>query len=345
MSLIVSRVMCRVVLLFVAQLLIGGVAKANCLPPFEIKSEERVCQKHSDCVFVGDSCRSCGDAHYANQKFKTNIEARDLASREKAKCVLACEACGKWAKVGECREGICGPSQGAPQEKTSGVSPSILPGKILGKSRSTNRKPSFFSAEIQNPKCYLPEPATIADWTAALPAEVSEQELVTRLVYAETLATNCFSEKYKGLSDEISAGIAAVIYNRVLRAQESAALARRFGKGIHGVVFQKSQFNSSLSTKYSLSQWKEFLCPTKPDLWIGAVRKTQEIFSGDQDPFADTTVTSVYYYRHFDSKPVEKRPPLPNWAKENSSHRVQMKSVDSAKNKSLKDCIGFFSEG
>jgi hypothetical protein len=91
-----------------AVLFVTPNAGANsCLPEFEIKSAEKVCSSHADCVRVGDACRSCGPALYANKKFKSEIELRDNKAREAVKCVLACEACAKWLAQGACVKGEC----------------------------------------------------------------------------------------------------------------------------------------------------------------------------------------------------------------------------------------------
>jgi hypothetical protein len=83
------------------------VSKASCLPEFEISATEKTCSYGADCVRVGDACRSCGAAHYANKKFKSVIESRDNKAREATKCVLACESCAKWPAQGVCNAGEC----------------------------------------------------------------------------------------------------------------------------------------------------------------------------------------------------------------------------------------------
>jgi hypothetical protein len=85
----------------------GSSIAFACLPNFEIKKSEMVCVKDNDCVRVGDACRSCGPALYANKKFKSEIELRDNKAREAVKCVLACEACAKWPPQGVCNAGEC----------------------------------------------------------------------------------------------------------------------------------------------------------------------------------------------------------------------------------------------
>ncbi|MBL7542863.1 MAG: hypothetical protein JNL11_03560 [Bdellovibrionaceae bacterium] len=79
----------------------------------------------------------------------------------------------------------------------------------------------------------------------------SDQQLVARLIYAETLAANCPSQ-----SREVLPLIARVISNRIQIRKD----------GVKSVVYERDQFASSLN-KYSSSRYLDFLCPNNYELW------------------------------------------------------------------------------
>lgn len=159
-------------------------------------------------------------------------------------------------------------------------------------------------------------------------AKLTEDEVMARLVLAETMATKCTPTK------EIMSGIATVISNRVKRGGI-------YGKGVREVVFKPSQFNSSLSTAYSRSQYKRFLCPvmntqsqTEKDLWEDAKIASRTARNPQSRNFLGSDlVTMTYYYKHFLPKIVN--PPV--WASPHSSKRVRLNNANAPE-----DCIGFF---
>ncbi|HBL18909.1 MAG TPA: hypothetical protein DD417_19645 [Elusimicrobia bacterium] len=255
---------------------------------------------------VGDACRSCGEPFVANASFRRSIEERDTAARVRAGCVRACEACGRGGKVPVCSEGRCALS------------------------------PAPASAEL--PDCHPPDPWAVSLWARVPPAGLTDAELAARLVYAEALATGCSGEAFL---PKIVRGIAWVVASRVRASEKSPAAARRFGKGVRGVVFQPGQFDSTLSTRYSLSRWKDFLCPRDAKVWALARDAVRAGFApGAAGPFAGRSATGVYYYRHFDPWPAAKRPPVPAWAAPDRQNRLRFPG---AEDPALDACIGFFS--
>ena len=83
----------------------------------------------------------------------------------------------------------------------------------------------------------------------------TNEELLARLIYSETLAANC--PEY---TDLVMAEVAGVIKNRI---------AKRHGD-IKSVVFELKQFASSLHA-YKASKFRDFLCPKDFALWRKAV--------------------------------------------------------------------------
>lgn len=114
----------------------------------------------------------------------------------------------------------------------------------------------------------------------------SDEELMARLVYAETKAANC-----QELNDKVAPIIATVIANRV-----------KIKKGdVKAVVFQRDQFASSLNI-YSESAYKEFLCPTEEKLWKSALIESSYVLSDKAKP---TDTVNYFLYKH-----------SPRWIKE-----------------------------
>ena len=79
----------------------------NCLPKFKIADKQLICVTDSDCILVGDACRTCGAPYVANKKFKTEIELQDQTNRKSLNCILACEACAQSNLVTQCKGGRC----------------------------------------------------------------------------------------------------------------------------------------------------------------------------------------------------------------------------------------------
>ena len=95
--------------------------------------------------------------------------------------------------------------------------------------------------------------------TAEALASQTDEELMARLIYAETRAARC-PEHESAVSD----AIARVVKNRI------AKRAERVKDPVKSVVFEIDQFASSLNN-YAGSEWREFLCPSDSKLWRRAL--------------------------------------------------------------------------
>lgn len=139
-------------------------------------------------------------------------------------------------------------------------------------------------------------------------ASDSDEELMARLIYAETKATQC--EK---LNSQIVPVITAVISNRV-----------KIKKGdVKAVVFQRDQFASSLNI-YAESSYKDFLCPNDAKLWSQALGEASEALADKSKP---TTTVNYFLYKH-----------SPRWNKEPWS----LDEDTSLTKGSIRDCIKAF---
>lgn len=139
-------------------------------------------------------------------------------------------------------------------------------------------------------------------------ANDSDEELMARLIYAETKATKC--EK---LNASLVPVITKVISNRV-----------KIKKGdVKAVVFQRDQFASSLNI-YSESNYKDFLCPNDSKLWAMALNEASEALAGKSKP---TSTVNYFLYKH-----------SPRWTKEPWS----LDEDTSLTQGSVRDCIKAF---
>jgi hypothetical protein len=131
----------------------------------------------------------------------------------------------------------------------------------------------------------------------------SDQELLTRLVYAEGLST--------GFADDQSVydAIAWGVMNRVRLGESSQSMQRAYGQGIHGVIFKKGQFNPAVSKRSPFS--KAFLCPDHAKHWIMARDGAERAISGLNNPFIQTPwekqnglslVVNFYYPKSIQAK-------------------------------------------
>lgn len=133
-----------------------------------------------------------------------------------------------------------------------------------------------------------------------LTENLSDDELYSRLVFSESLASRCFTEKSAddALMSATARGIAWVVLNRVRANKMAFGLAR-------GVVTAPKQFRSSFGT-CDVAKRREFLCPVSQDaneafrkkVWDAAVTAVQ----GAKDP-RNNPVPGVYHYffpRHYD---------------------------------------------
>ncbi|WP_409478370.1 hypothetical protein [Pseudobdellovibrio sp. HCB154] len=136
----------------------------------------------------------------------------------------------------------------------------------------------------------------------------SDEELMARLIYAETKATKC--EK---LNSAIVPVITKVISNRV-----------KIKKGdVKAVVFQRDQFASSLNI-YPESNYKDFLCPNDSKLWTSALNEASDALADKSKP---TTAVNYFLYKH-----------SPRWTKE----PWKLEEDTSLTKGSVRDCIKAF---
>lgn len=139
-------------------------------------------------------------------------------------------------------------------------------------------------------------------------ASDSDEELMARLIYAETKATKC--EK---LNSQIVPVITTVISNRV-----------KIKKGnVKAVVFQHDQFASSLNI-YSESNYKDFLCPNDAKLWAQALSEASDALADKAKP---ATTVNYFLYKH-----------SPRWTKE----PWKLEEDTSLTKGSVRDCIKAF---
>jgi hypothetical protein len=165
-------------------------------------------------------------------------------------------------------------------------------------------------AAAQQPSCLRLQP----DYTPQSVLEssgVGEEELLARLVYAETAST--------GFPDDplVYEAIAWGVMNRVRLGDASPSMQRAYGKGIRGVVFKKGQFNPAVSGKSRFS--REFLCPAEETRWAMALNGARKAMDGSHNPFLATEwerrhgislVVNFYY-----PGSVQAKGPLAPWEK------------------------------
>lgn len=63
------------------------------LPKISIPDTWKECRRDSDCVRVGDACRSCGNLFVINSKYKETFEQMDKQMRLMHNFFASCEAC------------------------------------------------------------------------------------------------------------------------------------------------------------------------------------------------------------------------------------------------------------
>lgn len=109
---------------------------------------------------------------------------------------------------------------------------------------------------------------------------VPEEELLARLVYAESISTG-FPE-----DPVVYEGIAWGVMNRVRLSEKFPALSRRYGSGVADVIFKRGQFNPAISLKSPYS--REFLCPRNASWWEHAVKASHGTQHSQKNPFLQT---------------------------------------------------------
>jgi len=147
------------------------------------------------------------------------------------------------------------------------------------------------------PACLSPNSGTSTESLIAFHS-ISDQELLTRLVYAESLST--------GFGDDhlVYDSIAWGVMNRVRLGERSRSMQRAYGLGIHGVIFKKGQFNPAISKKSAFS--KEFHCPRHAARWNMARKASETSIKGEDNPFIQTpwekrnglSLVVNFYYPH-----------------------------------------------
>lgn len=120
-----------------------------------------------------------------------------------------------------------------------------------------------------------------------------DEEILTRLVYAETLAANCPEKE-----DSTLQLIAEVVLRRI---------EKRRGQ-IREVAFERDQFASSLNI-YPESGYMNFLCPKSLALWQKAKKLLGLIRSGTQKNSLPNTAYNYYLFKH------STRFPPPSWTR------------------------------
>ncbi|MBY0385960.1 hypothetical protein K2X05_12445 [bacterium] len=112
-------------------------------------------------------------------------------------------------------------------------------------------------------------------------ASSSDQEIFTRLAYAETRAANCPEQ-----NTQIATRIVNVIGNRIQKRKGD----------VKNVVFQPSQFASSLHI-YESSKYKDFLCPKNETLWKDVSAKVQNFMKKGSGDLSSDTI-NYFLYKH-----------------------------------------------
>ena len=129
------------------------------------------------------------------------------------------------------------------------------------------------------PACLSSDPkASVESVTTS--NNISDQELLARLVYAEGLST--------GFPDDqlVYDAIAWGVMNRVRLGKSSQRMQHAYGKSIHGVIFKKGQFNPAISKRSPFS--KAFLCPDHAMHWNMARGAAKRAIKGVNNPFIQT---------------------------------------------------------
>ena len=167
-----------------------------------------------------------------------------------------------------------------------------------------------------------------------LTKELSDEEMYTRLIFAESLASQCIdaSNADSTKSKAISEGIAWVLKNRAQSGKE-----KQYGTG-RGIVTKAQQFRSSTGS-CDVAKRVEFLCPEKAGahwqkVWANAQEALQKT-NGDKNPLPK--VYQYFFDNHFDKSVncAKWKGVQPAWAKpESQSEMPGLAKTDS--------CIKFY---
>lgn len=189
----------------------------------------------------------------------------------------------------------------------------------------------LLEAAAGSPECIEP-PKTFGDppekLLSVMTAHLSESEVATRLIFAETLASGCASQ-------DLAQAIATVIQNRI---QDSS---KRFGKSVREVVFQKAQFRSTTGG-CDVSQREAFLCPARakwPGGWQELWTKSLTAYkSAGETPQPDLqNVMNYFFFQHFNESKncVRWKGVVPDWATPSSRVEPDGMIIPSS-------CVGFY---
>jgi hypothetical protein len=138
---------------------------------------------------------------------------------------------------------------------------------------------------------------------------VEPRELLTRLVYAESISTGF------GHDPLVHQAIAWGVMNRVRLGERSPGMQRTYGRGIQGVVFKKGQFNPAVSERSQFS--REFLCPGHGERWQLAKAAAETALTARGNPLIMTRwerehnlslVVNFYY-----PQSIQAKGPLAPW--------------------------------
>lgn len=114
---------------------------------------------------------------------------------------------------------------------------------------------------------------------------LTSEELLKRLIYAESLAANCEENQ-----EQVVPIIFLVIQNRINLRRKN----KKINDPLLSVIFEKNQFSSSLNI-YKESRYKDFLCPQNLKLW----NLVEETLNTPKLP-VQLSLDSVHYflYKH-----------------------------------------------
>ncbi len=181
--------------------------------------------------------------------------------------------------------------------------------------------------------------------------EISDAELLTRLVFTEGISTNYKNTKVcKHSHTEIFEAIAWGVMNRVRLANASEKCKQKYGSGIKGVIFKTGQFNPSFSKHSRFA--KLFLCPKLQkknwvELWATALAAAQKAISFPElNPFLQTewerehhiSLVSHFYY----PSSRQARGKRPMWVDTSKKKTTQIKNLSIDGRKVDDRCISFF---
>ncbi len=172
--------------------------------------------------------------------------------------------------------------------------------------------------------------------------QVSDQELLARLILAEGISTSCLGktpEKDRKIFELLSYGV----MNRVSMSAHSKKMQTKYGQGVRGVIFHPGQFNPAVSQRSQFS--KIFVCPVESDLSRGLWNLAWEaagkaITRPADNPFLITDwekkkgVSLVSHFYYPKSAQATKSPP--RWADVSKHSKTWVKDVG------IDECIWFF---